>query len=337
MSEPETELRRGRRRPLPVDRAGPLHELRQRGQHHGAAHRPPRHRSRPLRRVRARLPRRPAHFGHGGEAAAAAVRLDRAAVQRPAPAADAMRATDVAAVLVEPMLGSGGCIPADPDFLAALRGGDGGGTGPSSIFDEVMTSRLALGGAQELLGITPDLTTLGKYLAGGLSFGAFGGRRDLMAAYDPASGRPAPTAARSTTTPSRWPSGLPSTTRCSTPTRCPPSTSAATACATGLERPVRVVAAAVHAPPVGARSSAIHPVPGPVRSPADLAGGRPAVAGAAVPRSPRGRVLPRPTRLPGADDGRHRRRHRPPARGRRGVLRSAGRRSAPMTQRSPSR
>ena len=44
------------------------------------------------------------------------------------------------------------------------------------IFDEVMTSRLAVGGAQELLGITPDMTTLGKYLAGGLSFGAFGGR-----------------------------------------------------------------------------------------------------------------------------------------------------------------
>ena len=56
------------------------------------------------------------------------------------------------------------------------------------IFDEVMTSRLAVGGAQELLGITPDMTTLGKYLAGGLSFGAFGGRADLMAAFDPARG-----------------------------------------------------------------------------------------------------------------------------------------------------
>jgi glutamate-1-semialdehyde 2,1-aminomutase len=56
------------------------------------------------------------------------------------------------------------------------------------IFDEVMTSRLAVGGAQELLGITSDLTTLGKYLAGGFSFGAFGGRRDLMAAFDPGAG-----------------------------------------------------------------------------------------------------------------------------------------------------
>jgi glutamate-1-semialdehyde 2,1-aminomutase len=51
-----------------------------------------------------------------------------------------------------------------------------------------MTSRLAVGGAQELLGITPDMTTLGKYLGGGLSFGAFGGRADLMATYDPARG-----------------------------------------------------------------------------------------------------------------------------------------------------
>jgi glutamate-1-semialdehyde 2,1-aminomutase len=54
------------------------------------------------------------------------------------------------------------------------------------IFDEVMTSRLSTGGAQQLYGVLPDLTTLGKYLGGGLSFGAFGGRRDLMARFDPA-------------------------------------------------------------------------------------------------------------------------------------------------------
>jgi glutamate-1-semialdehyde 2,1-aminomutase len=52
------------------------------------------------------------------------------------------------------------------------------------IFDEVMTSRMSGGGQQQRLGITPDLTTLGKYLGGGMSFGAFGGRRDLMARYD---------------------------------------------------------------------------------------------------------------------------------------------------------
>ena len=93
----------------------------------------------------------------------------------------------VAAVLVEPMLGAGGCIPGRPEFLTAARELTSA-AGALLIFDEVMTSRLAVGGAQDLLGITPDMTTLGKYLAGGLSFGAFGGRREVMAAFDPASG-----------------------------------------------------------------------------------------------------------------------------------------------------
>ncbi len=91
---------------------------------------------------------------------------------------------ELAAVLVEPMLGSGGCIPGDPAFLQALRDGTQA-SGSLLIFDEVMTSRLSPGGAQTLYGITPDLTTLGKYFGGGLSFGAFGGRRDLMARFDP--------------------------------------------------------------------------------------------------------------------------------------------------------
>jgi glutamate-1-semialdehyde 2,1-aminomutase len=93
----------------------------------------------------------------------------------------------IAAVLVEPLQGSAGCIPGDPVFLQSLRRHcDAAGT--MLIFDEVMTSRLAPGGAQELLGITPDLTTLGKYLAGGFTFGAFGGRRELMAAFDASAG-----------------------------------------------------------------------------------------------------------------------------------------------------
>ena len=89
----------------------------------------------------------------------------------------------IAAVLVEPLQGSAGCIPGDPAFIASLRR-HCDETGALLIFDEVMTSRLAPGGAQEVLGVTPDLTTLGKYLAGGFSFGAFGGRRELMAAFD---------------------------------------------------------------------------------------------------------------------------------------------------------
>lgn len=90
----------------------------------------------------------------------------------------------IACVLVEPMLGAGGCIPGEMGFLEAVRGCTER-AGSLLIFDEVMTSRLAPGGAQQLLGITPDLTVLGKYLAGGLSFGAFGGRRPVMAAFDP--------------------------------------------------------------------------------------------------------------------------------------------------------
>ncbi|HEX8092911.1 aspartate aminotransferase family protein [Jatrophihabitans sp.] len=93
-------------------------------------------------------------------------------------------AGDLAAILVEPMLGSGGCVPADPAFLTLLRRG-ADDTGAVLIFDEVMTSRMSVGGMQHRLGISPDLTTLGKYLGGGMTFGAFGGRRELMSRYDP--------------------------------------------------------------------------------------------------------------------------------------------------------
>ncbi len=89
----------------------------------------------------------------------------------------------LAAVLVEPMLGSGGCIPASREFLAALRTACDE-TGAVLIFDEVMTSRHSFGGLQSRLGVLPDMTTLGKYVAGGMSFGAFGGRREVMAVFD---------------------------------------------------------------------------------------------------------------------------------------------------------
>jgi glutamate-1-semialdehyde 2,1-aminomutase len=92
-------------------------------------------------------------------------------------------ATDLAAVLVEPMLGAGGCIPGTPEFLAMLRE-ETSRLGIVLVFDEVMTSRLGPGGAQGRLGIRPDLTTLGKFWGGGLSFGAFGGARELMQHFD---------------------------------------------------------------------------------------------------------------------------------------------------------
>jgi glutamate-1-semialdehyde 2,1-aminomutase len=93
-------------------------------------------------------------------------------------------ADDLAAVVVEPMLGAGGCIPADLDFLQFLRDATVE-VGALLVFDEVMTSRTSAGGRQALLGLAPDLTTLGKYIGGGMSFGAFGGRGDLMAMFDP--------------------------------------------------------------------------------------------------------------------------------------------------------
>jgi glutamate-1-semialdehyde 2,1-aminomutase len=93
----------------------------------------------------------------------------------------------IAAVIVEPMQGSAGCFPGDPEFLATLRALCTE-HGALLIFDEVMTSRLSRGGAQLTLGIMPDVTTLGKYLAGGLTFGAFGGRSDVMVHFDRARG-----------------------------------------------------------------------------------------------------------------------------------------------------
>ncbi len=102
-------------------------------------------------------------------------------------AAFAATGSEIACVVVEPVQGSGGCIPAESAFLAALRELCTQ-HGTVLIFDEVMTSRLHPGGAQARFGVVPDMTTLGKYLGGGMTFGAFGGRRSIMAAFDPAQG-----------------------------------------------------------------------------------------------------------------------------------------------------
>jgi glutamate-1-semialdehyde 2,1-aminomutase len=97
----------------------------------------------------------------------------------------AEHSSNLACLLIEPMLGSGGCLPADIDYLKMLRE-ETEARGIILIFDEVMTSRLAPQGLAEEIGITPDLKTLGKYIGGGMSFGAFGGRRDIMEQFDPA-------------------------------------------------------------------------------------------------------------------------------------------------------
>ena len=96
-------------------------------------------------------------------------------------------AGNLAAVLVDPLLGIGGIIPPAAGFLARLRALTEK-HGIVLIFDEVISFRVAWGGAQERFGIRPDLTTLGKIIGGGLPVGAFGGRRDIMTAYDPRRG-----------------------------------------------------------------------------------------------------------------------------------------------------
>jgi glutamate-1-semialdehyde 2,1-aminomutase len=87
---------------------------------------------------------------------------------------------EIAALIVEPVVGNMGCVPPVNGFLTGLRDLCSK-EGIVLVFDEVMTGfRLAPGGAQELYGITPDLTTLGKIIGGGLPVGAYGGRCDIM-------------------------------------------------------------------------------------------------------------------------------------------------------------
>lgn len=95
----------------------------------------------------------------------------------------------LAAVVVEPVLGSAGMIPAEPDYLAMLRDVTRR-LGIILIFDEVVSLRVAVGGAQEYFGVSADLTCLGKLIGGGFPLGAFGGRADIMALFDPTHGRP---------------------------------------------------------------------------------------------------------------------------------------------------
>ena len=86
----------------------------------------------------------------------------------------------IAAVIIEPIAGNMGVIPADKEFLSGLRELCTN-EGIVLIFDEVMTGfRVAKGGAQEVLGITPDLSTFGKIIGGGLPVGAFGGKKEIM-------------------------------------------------------------------------------------------------------------------------------------------------------------
>jgi glutamate-1-semialdehyde 2,1-aminomutase len=95
----------------------------------------------------------------------------------------AEHASDLAAVLVEPLLGSAGCVPADPAFLRGIAHA-ARAVGAVAIMDEVMSSRLGPKGLSVQCGVESDLKTYGKYIAGGFSFGAFGGTADVMGIFD---------------------------------------------------------------------------------------------------------------------------------------------------------
>ncbi len=120
----------------------------------------------------------------------------------------AEHAGQIAAIILEPVVGNMGCVPPTMEFLNCLRD-ETARDGAILIFDEVMTGfRLALGGAQQKFGITPDMTTLGKIVGGGMPLGAYGGRADIMDQVLPAgkifqagtlSGNPVAVAAGSTT------------------------------------------------------------------------------------------------------------------------------------------
>ena len=97
---------------------------------------------------------------------------------------------DLAAVIVEPVMAGIGYVPAEAAFLEALREAcDGQRT--LLIFDEVQTLRMAPGGAQQWYDVVPDMSCLGKIIGGGMPVGAFGGRADVMAAFDATEGAPA--------------------------------------------------------------------------------------------------------------------------------------------------
>jgi glutamate-1-semialdehyde 2,1-aminomutase len=96
----------------------------------------------------------------------------------------------IAALIVEPIIGAGGIIAPKPGFLQALRDFTAR-RGILLIFDEIISLRVSLGGAQALYGVRPDLTTVGKIISGGFPMAAFGGRADILGLLDPRQGAPA--------------------------------------------------------------------------------------------------------------------------------------------------
>jgi glutamate-1-semialdehyde 2,1-aminomutase len=124
------------------------------------------------------------NLGHRGPDTAIAPFGDAAAFE----AVLAEHADEIACVILEPVMGSSGVVPAPPGFLARVADA-ARAAGSLFVVDEVITFRLATGGAQALAGVEPDLTTFGKLIGGGFPVGALGGRADVLGVTDPAQGR----------------------------------------------------------------------------------------------------------------------------------------------------
>lgn len=174
----------------------------------------------------------------------------------------------VGCVLVEPMLGSAGCVPGELAFLSALRETTRR-TGALLVFDEVMTSRTGAGGLQGRIGITPDLTTLGKYIGGGSSFGAFGGRADVLDLFDPARPGALQHAGTFNNNVASMAAGHAGLTRVYPPEVAERHTSRGDALREDLAGVFQAAGAPFCVTGVGSLL-AIHAVPGPVRTPGDL-------------------------------------------------------------------
>jgi len=180
-------------------------------------------------------------------------------------------AGSLAAVILEPMLGSGGCIPAEAGFLHALRQVTAR-YGIVLIFDEVMTSRLSPGGLQAVVGVSPDLTTLGKYVGGGMSFGAFGGRADLMARFDPRRADALPHAGTFNNNVLTMAAGIAALTEVYTPAAAVALNARGDALRARLNAVAERAGVAMQATGRGSML-AVHMMGGPIRSPADAAKG----------------------------------------------------------------
>ena len=178
-------------------------------------------------------------------------------------------AGDLAVVILEPMIGSGGCIAAEPVFLSMLRE-ETQRVGALLILDEVMTSRLSPGGLQAVRGIKPDLTTFGKYIGGGMSFGAFGGRGDIMDLFDPRRPDALPHAGTFNNNVLTMNAGLVGLTEIYTPEAALALNARGDALRERLNELCRAADAPMQFTGIGSMF-AVHTVRGPIRSPGDAA------------------------------------------------------------------